>query len=265
MLRAVVARDAPGAPIVDLTHEVPAFDVRAGARVLARSVPHLGPGVVLAVVDPGVGSARRAVALEVDPPAGAPSGGRPRFLVGPDNGLLPWAAAALGDIRAVVRLARPPDAATTFDGRDVFAPVAARLWAGAGLGDVGAAVDPGSLVQLADPQIERGPGRLRAEVLGVDRFGNVELAAVPADAVACGLPSPPGGAAGTVGILAVDAGAGTRPVRTVASFSAVGPGEVGLIADSGGHLALVCDRASAATVLGVEPGAVVTLHRGDRP
>jgi S-adenosylmethionine hydrolase len=124
VVRAVIARDAPGAPVVDLTHEIPAFDVRAGALALVRCVNHLGPGVVVAVVDPGVGTERRALGIEVGW-AGADPGG-PSHLLGPDNGLLPWAADALGGARRAVSL--PTHG--TFDGRDVFAPVAARLWRG---------------------------------------------------------------------------------------------------------------------------------------
>lgn len=125
VLRAVVVREAPGAPLVDLTHEIPPFDVRAGALALERSVPHLGPGVVLAVVDPGVGTGRRAVAVSVAEMSG------PRHFVAPDNGLPTFALEALGEPTSAIVLARgenPTGHGTTFDGRDLFAPAAARLW-----------------------------------------------------------------------------------------------------------------------------------------
>ncbi|MGH9017182.1 MAG: SAM-dependent chlorinase/fluorinase, partial [Acidimicrobiales bacterium] len=157
LTRAVIRRLAPAAPVVDLTHGIPPFDVRAGAHALTRCVGFLGPGVVVAVVDPGVGSDRRAVAVEVggavgvevgvgvgvgvevDPGPGNAATG-PRYLVGPDNGLLVGAVDLLGGPVGVVSLTAPglpsragrAGAGATFDGRDLFAPVAARLWAGAG-------------------------------------------------------------------------------------------------------------------------------------
>src|SRR5579864_8280675 len=96
VMRAVVARHAPGAPLVDLSHDLPPFDVRAGALALERAAPFLGPGVVVGVVDPGVGSPRRGVAAT---PAGANG---PGYFVGPDNGLLVWALEALGGVAAAV-------------------------------------------------------------------------------------------------------------------------------------------------------------------
>ena len=250
MVRAVVVRHAPDAPVVDLTHGVEPFDVRAGALALCRAAPHVGPGVVVAVVDPGVGGARRSVALSVRNPAGYTG---PHSFVGPDNGLLVWAVDALGGIEAAVALAGPQGGASTFDGRDVFAPAAARLWAGAPLGDVGEPVDPSTLVRLAAPRVRVTPAEVEAEVQWVDRFGNVQLAVGADDARRAGL----GRGAGDVEV----ATATTTRARMVRSFADVGPGEVGVVVDANGHLALVCDRASAATVLGVHAGDVVTLRR----
>jgi S-adenosylmethionine hydrolase len=283
--RAVLLRHAPGAPLVDLSHRIPPFDVRAGALALARSAVSLGPGVVIAVVDPGVGTNRRAVAVSVagvaaesgsgrEPSRRPPSGG-PRHLVGPDNGLLGWAIDALGGATAAVELppatAAPadgaPDGAGTFDGRDVFAPAAARLWLGATLNDLGLPIDPGSLVRLAEPALnvsEAGAGgsgdggSVEAEVLWVDRFGNVQLAARVEDA----------GRAGLENEVEIVTGSGTQSGtqsgRRVRSFGALEGDEVGLLVDANGRLALVCDRRSAATVLGVRAGDVVTLRRAPR-
>ncbi|MDQ1565199.1 MAG: hypothetical protein QOF96_79, partial [Actinomycetota bacterium] len=134
--KAVVLRAAPTAQIIDVTHNIPPFDVRAGALALARAVQYLPPGVVLAVVDPGVGTDRRAVAVEVE--AG--------FLVGPDNGLLAPAVAMLGGAMRVVALTNPeyqleaPGA--TFAGRDIFAPAAGYLAAGTPVERLGELVDP---------------------------------------------------------------------------------------------------------------------------
>ena len=156
VVHAVIAARAPGTTVIDLTHHIPPFDVRAGSHTLLRAVPHLGPGVVLAVVDPGVGTERRGIALEV----ARPSGGTLSF-VGPDNGLLVAAAEAAGEapVARLVELAResaPSDRGATFDGRDVFAPAVAALCTGAALGKLGEPIDPASLVRLVGGVVEEG-------------------------------------------------------------------------------------------------------------
>ncbi len=264
VVRAVVARHAPGAPLVDLTHAVPPFDVRAGALALERAAPYLGPGVVLAVVDPGVGSQRRAVAVE----RAAPSG--PRHFVGPDNGLLPWALDVLGGTLSAVALERAPGAAPaesadqaeqvatastrssrttsrTFDGRDLFAPVVAGLWSGVRLRDIGSPIDVGSLVRLARPRLVASARGVEAEVQWVDGFGNAQLAARPNDV------------ADALAFHVVTRSATYRASR-VGSFAELAPGELGVVDDANGHLALTVNRQSAATVLGVREGDVVTLE-----
>ncbi len=257
VMRAVVQRHAPGAPIVDLTHDVPPFDVRAGALALCRALPHLGPGVVVAVVDPGVGTPRRAVAASVvaggDAHAAVGVGGSgPTFFVGPDNGLLPWALDAAGGPTTVVELEGRPHGGRrgTFDGRDLFAPAAARLVQGTSLADLGPDVDPGTLVRLAPPLVSVAPGVVTAEVQWIDRFGNVQLAARPEHLAAAGLGPD---------IDVVVASRNTVAARSVISFSDLDPGGVGLLVDANGQAALVCDRRPAATVLDVHPGDVVTL------
>jgi S-adenosylmethionine hydrolase len=252
VVRAVLARLAPGAPVVDLTHEVPAFDVRAGALALERAARHLGPGVVLGVVDPGVGTERRAVAVGVEPPGG------PRALVGPDNGLLLRAADVLGGVRSAVVLARAAgEDRVTFDGRDVFAPAAAALWGGAPLEELGRPLPPGQLVRLPEPRLRVGNDGIEAEVLWVDRFGNVQLCATAAHGRALGLA--PGvlvevGVSGAVVPAAV--------VRAFTDLEAPGaPSELGVLVDANGRLALVRARAAAATVLAVQAGDLVTLRR----
>src|SRR6202044_145916 len=156
VVHAVIAARAPGTTVIDLTHHVPPFDVRAGSHTLVRAVPHLGPGVVLAVVDPGVGTARRGIGLEVALPTGASLA-----FVGPDNGLLVAAAEAAAEapVAGVVELARPPvppDRGSTFDGRDLFAPAAAALCNGAALEQLGEQIDPMSLVRLIGGVVEAG-------------------------------------------------------------------------------------------------------------
>jgi hypothetical protein len=232
--------------VVDLTHAVRAFDVRAGALALVRSVPHLGPGVVVGVVDPGVAGARRAVALEVRSDDG------PRHLVGPDNGLLVWASEALGGpIGAVELVALTGGRRSTFDGRDLFAPAAAALWNGVPIGDIGARIDLASLTRLAEPRLSVAVGVIETEVLWVDGFGNVQLSASASDADEADLGDR----------ILVVAGTRTVALRRVTSFASVWAGDVGVIVDANDHLALVGDRSSAALTLGLDEADLVTLWR----
>ena len=218
--------------------------------MLERVVDHLGSGVVLAVVDPGVGGARRSVALEVARRDG------PRFFVGPDNGLLMGAVERRGGVAHAVALARP-DEHGTFDGRDVLGPAAAALCNGDPLASLGPDVDPSSLVRLRAPVVfpAGSPGRdaLVAEVIWVDRFGNVQLAARPDD-----LRDALG--ARTVRVVGADtAGADAKPVRGVRAFSELAEDEFGLLLDANGHLAVVVNEGSAAERLGVGRGSQVEL------
>ncbi|MEV8512896.1 SAM-dependent chlorinase/fluorinase [Dactylosporangium sp. NPDC051484] len=231
-----IARLAPRARIIDVTHLVPPGDVRRGAAVLAQTVRSLPLSVHLAVVDPGVGTARRPIAIA------AADGG---FLVGPDNGLLVPAAEALGGIAAAVHLTNrgwfAPEVSATFHGRDIFAPVAARLCSGAALPDAGEEID--DLVVLPAPHVERAPGRLVAEVLTVDHFGNVQLAAAP-DL----LPEAPCQ-------LTVN---GTPATRTN-TFGDAPAGALVVFADSAGHLALAVNGGDAAARLSLAPGDRVII------
>jgi hypothetical protein len=159
----------------------------------------------------------------------------------------------------VITTARTPPSAqdngATFDGRDLFAPVAARLWQGVPLTELGNEIDTAGLVRLPSPQVSTSPGVLEAEVLWVDRFGNVQLAAGSDDAAAAGLGTEVDvvGAVGAVSAV-------VHRARRVQAFGALGPGAIGLIVDANGRLALVCDRQSAATVLRVHPCDTVTLR-----
>ena len=243
VVHAVLLRLAPDAAVVDLTHGIPAFDVRAGAESLARAVPHLGPGVVLGVVDPGVGSARRGIAVR------AADG---RWFVAPDNGLAVPAAEASGGVDAVLALRKPEDAPPTFDGRDVFAPAAAALASGRAPASVGDEVDPGALVRLPPLETTRreedGRVRLRAPVTWVDRFGNVQLGVPELD-------GPPPATAR----LALRIAGEERAARRVRSFSELDDGELGVLADANGRLAVVVREGSAAGVTGLETGGDVEL------
>jgi S-adenosyl-L-methionine hydrolase (adenosine-forming) len=166
----VMAMLCPGARVIDITHGIPRQDVRAGAIVLAGSLPYMPPGVHLAVVDPDVGARRRAVALRL---------ADGRVLVGPDNGLLWPASEGAGGIVEAVDIAHSPyrlePVSATFHGRDIFAPVSARLAGGAPLAEAGEPADPGELVRLELPRARIEDGWLVSHVLYVDRFGNVQL------------------------------------------------------------------------------------------
>jgi len=260
VVHAVLAAASPGLTVIDLTHHIPAFDVRSGSHTLVRASPYLGPGVVLAVVDPGVGTARRGLCVSVTPP-----GDGPTFFVGPDNGLLVAAAEQVGEapITRAFELHRPGDVAgrgNTFDGRDLFAPAAAALWGGVAPEELGDPVDPLSLVRLPGGVVEHGrrsDGRrcVRAEVLWIDHFGNIGLAATAADAQMAALPR-----SGTVSVV-VDLPnplPGTT-VRRIETFDELEPGELGLLIDSNGHLAVVAGQAPAAGALTVAAGQMVVL------
>src|SRR3954470_21108695 len=165
----VIARIAPDATVLDITHGIPPQAILQGAYVLANTGPYMPTAVHLAVIDPEVGGDRRAVAIRTRDG---------RAFVGPDNGLLIPAAAAAG-IEAAHELTderyRLQRVSRTFHARDIFAPAAAHLAAGVDLAELGAPLDPATLVRLPIPEPEVDAGRLCATVLAVDRFGNVQL------------------------------------------------------------------------------------------
>ncbi len=247
VVHSVLRAMAPDVVVIDITHDVPAHDVRAGGLALARAAGYLAPGVVLAVVDPGVGTDRRRVAVEV--------GDGASVLVGPDNGLLAPAVAMVGGATRAVELTDPsyqleaPGA--TFDGRDVFAPAAAHLCTGVALTELGPAIDPATLVPGMMPVSRRDDDRILAEVLWVDRFGNAQLNVDPDD-----LPPEWAPVRLRVGDL-------TRSARRVGAYGDIATGEVGLVIDSYGLLSVALDRASAESELGLRPGTEVALDGGD--
>jgi S-adenosylmethionine hydrolase len=229
--RAVIARLAPGARVVDLTHGIPAGDVRRGALALEAVVARTGAAVHLAVVDPGVGSERRGLAIH------AGDG----FLVGPDNGLLALATTRLGGADEAVDVSstslRLEPVAPTFHGRDVFAPVAAHLAAGRPLAAAGETIDPGSMVGLELPASRRDGDALVAHVLYADRFGNLVLDAGTDDLGAS--PSP----------LSIAVAGREFPAVRGATF-ADGAGGLVVYGDSCGRLGIAMDGGSAAERLG---------------
>jgi S-adenosylmethionine hydrolase len=235
----VIARICPAARVIDLTHGVPRHDVRAGAVLLAEALPYVPAGVHLAVVDPDVGAARRAVALEC---------GDGRQLVGPDNGLL-WLAAeaAEGVVRATdlarSRLRLTPVSAT-FHGRDLFAPVAAHLAAGVALSETGDPLDPAELVTLTLPHARRDGEALVAHVRYVDRFGNLQLNADHADLGGTGL------RLGRPAALRLPDGS-IHTAQYVRTFADAGPDELLVYQDAARRLAVAVSHGDAARRLGV--------------
>jgi S-adenosyl-L-methionine hydrolase (adenosine-forming) len=245
--KAVMLGLAPDVRVLDVSHDVPAHNVRAGALLLVRAVQYLPDDcIVVAVVDPGVGTSRRLVGVEV-------AGG---VLLGPDNGLLAPAVAMAGGARSVVALDNPdyqlPSPGPTFAGRDVLAPAAGHLASGVALADLGSPVDPAGLVPglVSLPEV-RPDGSIAGEVWWVDHFGNCQLNIDPGELGAGG--ARPGGR------VEVHLPGQIRAARWVHTYADAKPSELVLLVDSYGLLALALDREPAAAALGLEAGSGVTL------
>jgi S-adenosylmethionine hydrolase len=234
---AVIARRAPRARIIDLGHGIARQDVRSAAVALRAALPYTPVGVHLAVVDPGVGSERRAVALRV--------GEDGRTMVGPDNGLLTLAAEQLGGVVEAVDIGESPEClrpiSATFHGRDVFAPVAAALADGVALDVLGEPIAADELVALSLPRAQRDGDTLIAHVLSTDVYGNLSLDAAGELAAAAGLRA---GAA-----LVVEVGATVATGHVGRAFADVPRGELLAYIDARGALAIAINGGSAADVL----------------
>ncbi|HXG40019.1 MAG TPA: SAM-dependent chlorinase/fluorinase [Candidatus Limnocylindrales bacterium] len=254
IVKAVVLRFAPDAQVVDISHTVSKFAIRDGAFILRGALPWFPIGVHVGVVDPGVGTERLPVALRV---------ARGDVLVGPDNGLLVPAAERLGGIAEARAIENPefmlPEVSGTFHGRDIFAPTAGRLAAGARFEDVGAAIDPERLVRVAFPAPVVGDGVLETAALYVDSFGNVRLGATPADLGAALGPLEAG--AGLVVEIGPPGSGRVERVARVRTFGEVPVGASLLYVDSFGQLALADNQGSFARRLGIERDARVAIRR----
>jgi S-adenosylmethionine hydrolase len=241
----VAARIAPHADIIDVTHLVPPGDIRRGAAVLAQTVPYLPAAVHVAVVDPGVGTPRRGVAVAAGD----------SVFVGPDNGLLSWAITASGGAARAFSLTNRQlwldQVTATFHGRDIFIPVAAHLTADADLTEAGDEIDCGDLVTLAEPERLVHDSTAAGEVLTVDRFGNIQLTITASDAGFIGV-SPGDAVLVTYGRQQL-----TLPYR--ATFGAVPPGEIVCFSDSAGLVSIAVNGGDAAQRLGLPPGARISI------
>jgi S-adenosyl-L-methionine hydrolase (adenosine-forming) len=243
----VIKTIAPDVQIIDVTHGVPPQQVLQGALVLANTTPYMPVGVHLAVVDPGVGSARRPVAIR---------SGDGRLFVGPDNGLLVPAADRLGGIDAVHELANPRYAlesvSRTFHGRDLFAPAAAHLAAGVSVDELGPPLAADALARLDLPQADVGENRIRATVLYIDRFGNVQLNLTREHLEQAEvLP-------GTT--LEVELALDRYYATAARTFADARKGDVILYEDSYRNIALAISGGNAAELFGAAPGQEVRIR-----
>jgi S-adenosyl-L-methionine hydrolase (adenosine-forming) len=246
--RGVVKRFAPEVEILDIAHGIPPQDIAAGATVLAQAVPYMPPAVHLAVVDPGVGTQRRSVVIGTA--AGPP-------LVGPDNGLL-WAAAqALGGATQAFEIANRDlfldSPSRTFHGRDIFAPVAARLALGMPPEEVGPSVDVASLARLETRAAQVDDDHIHARIVQIDHFGNLQLNMARQDLNA-------------IGILLgdeVEVRVGGRAFRPTfgQAFSEVGAGRLVLLEDSYKWMMLAANQASAMQLVEARRGDAVVVAR----
>jgi S-adenosylmethionine hydrolase len=247
VMEAVIARIAPDARVVHLTHGIEPQGVLTGALALAHALPYAPVGVHVAVVDPGVGSERRAVVIAT---------GDGRLLVGPDNGVLTFATDELGGITAAHAIENEElflqPVSRTFHGRDVFAPVAGHLAAGLDPAQVGPVVDPATLVRIDLPPAQLEQGHVRATAMAIDRFGNVALSVRGAELDRLGL--------ATGARIEISAGAGRYFALRARTFADVRVGEMVVFDDSSGWAALAMNSGSIVDICDIERGDLVDLR-----
>jgi S-adenosylmethionine hydrolase len=243
----VIKRIAPDVEVIDITHGIPPQGVLQGALTLANSLPFMPLGVHLAVVDPGVGGSRRALALR---------DGEGRIHVGPDNGLLIPAAERFGGIAEAHELANPDYAlesvSRTFHGRDLFAPAAAHLALGVELARLGPPIAVDALARLDIPQPELGTSRARSTVLAIDRFGNVQLNLDRSHAEQVGIV--PGAR------VELQIGPERYYAVSARTFADARPGDLILYEDSYRNLSIAINGGSAAAMFGIAAGNEVRIH-----
>ena len=237
----------PEVSIIDITHGIRHYAVRQGALVLRNTLPYMPVGVHVAVVDPQVGTERRALALRT---------ADGRILVGPDNGVLSLAWQRCGGVELAVDISRSPHrlepVSASFHGRDIFAPVAAHLASGAELADAGEPVDPTELAVVDLPTPHAEGGLLVAHALVVDRFGNVALDADHDDTAGTGI---------TLGsTVEIQAGEELYLATYTQTFADVRPGELIVYEDAYRTLAVAINRGDAAATLGIHPDSEVRLR-----
>jgi len=243
VVHSIIRDTAPHASVVDLCHDIESYDVRAGSLMLARSVPYIAPGVVLASVDPHGSLERRSIAVEIGEGVGV--------LVGPDNGLLASAVAIVGGAGRCVELVderfRLPSPGVLSPLRDVLAPAASHIASGIDMSDLGPVVDAASLLPSLVPVPRFENEQIVAEVLSVDPFGAVQLNVDETVIDHLGE------------ILVLSFGVSRRTVRRFAAISDIASGQVGLVSDAHGLLAVTAQQRSAAEDLGIDTGEEVII------
>jgi S-adenosylmethionine hydrolase len=232
--------------VIDITHGIPPQHVLQGALVLANTLPYMPSGVHVAVVDPGVGGARKPVALR---------SGDGRLYVGPDNGLLLVAADSLGGIEEAVEIANEDYMLTpvsrTFHGRDIFSPAGAHLAAGVELRELGPVLDPATLARLELPVAQIGTARIRASALYIDRFGNIQLNLTSKDLEKVGI------LPGTK--VEVEVRFERYFAVAARTFAEVRTGDIVLYEDSYQNIALAINQGNAARMFSLRVGQEVRL------
>ena len=264
-----IARDAQ---IIDISHAVRKFAIADGAYLLRAAVPWLPIGVHVAVIDPGVGTDRRPIAIRTV---------RGDVLIGPDNGLLLPAAERLGGIAEARVLENRawmlPATSATFHGRDIFSPIGAHLAIGAPFEEVGSSIESGGLTRLDLPEPDAQQGRLATGVVYVDSFGNLRLAGGVEDLRKALGPVEPGtallvdysAARGGFNALAASETGGTASRRGDRwerltwrrTFGEASPGDLLAYEDSSGNIAIAVSNGSATTRLGAGTGARIGIRR----
>jgi S-adenosylmethionine hydrolase len=239
---ALIARACPDVVVVDLGHQVPVFDVRAGASMAAAGVHQLPDAIHLVVVDPGVGGGRRDLVVVTK---------RGTLLVGPDNGILLPASRRGGGIALAVALPQPSQGAPTFHARDVLAPAAAALACGSSAESLGEVVDPASLVAAPFGEAVRDGDYVLGEVLEADRFGSLRLSIPCDDLDSLGLRSDR---------VEIGLGHNTLAVPFGKTFCEVPEGEPIALVDASGWLVLAVNLGSALERYGVVPGVPVRVR-----
>ena len=251
VVHGVIARIDPEIRIVDVVHEIPRGDIRAGALALLRAIQYLPNGVALAVVDPGVGTDRRPMAVRTEW----------GYFVGPDNGLLAPAVAMVGGADLMVALEDPqfriPAEGATFDGRDVFAPAAAVLASGqADISDLGPEISSDSVTPLMLPLVASHPDAAVGEVLWVDHYGNAQTNITPDDLMAIGLS--PGAE------VSLRVGASEPLLAWVTAYGDVEEGAGLVHVDSYGQIAVAVRGGRAADTYPLQAGVAMTMSRSRR-
>lgn len=242
----VIAQIAPGARVIDITHGVEPFDVRGGALTLVRAIQYMPAGVHVAIVDPGVGTDRRAIAVEAGP----------SVMIGPDNGILSPAVAMLGGASRCVELTNedyqlPRAGGQTFAGRDLFAPAAAQVALGTPLEEFGDEIDAHTLVPMLVPLCSVDADSVAGEILWIDRFGNAQLNISPGELEMLG--------ASEGEHVEIEIGGTAIGAVFSNAYADHEEGMILLIVDSYGLLSVSVNRGRASDILGLQSATKVRL------